>query len=962
MAFNPFTSFRKYQKFWMATILLLCMVTFVLCSNIAGESNWLLDLFRPRAGKVLAKIDGRSIYDSDLHALKDQRQLADKFMRKACDLLDKKLEALMMDKDKKLDEKNRYLVLLTTQDIRSRLQRKHYFETGTSFDDLINHLVWRQEADRLGITLVEKAVEQMFNDEVFFPAFFGQDDAQHVFAEVRGGSKNVSWRTVMDALRDEFRVNIAKLAIARAQVSAYETRGKLELKIHMPPETRISPTPYELWEAYRKNRQEYDIALLPVSAREFLPTLTYLGQVLPVPEESELQKLFDARKDKSYNPSSPESGFERPHQVKAEVISANAESNYFLKPAETLVQLRRFPVVLNTSAPWLSAVVSHVDMDRRLDIAYHNYRKLDPKHYSSVRSLDDLRITDPQNFVEVKRAMAQVPDSWFAEVLYWQHGKQRAESAATLVAGAVADPLGVAYAARVLNQVKATEKDFKAVVEEENKSRALLAARLVGAGAAPNLAPTDYFLWRYDSGQLKTSGVTGGRPFPFAQVKNEMLKKYMAGEAVKGVQHNMQKARDELEMIQNQGIQNLVEFAPTFIEKLVKKYGLTRQVTQPSPYSRDGYYDQFTIHLAPELKDLKDSYLKYFGEYNRIEGRWPNEEGYLKDDQFKRLFFDTQKFSTAQLFQAKPWPPDMTINRNRRPPQDPQNIDMKAEMAASRTRMEHEAKEGKDALVIHRFNSADKPMLFYKSKERQSSLPDKMDAEAHERVLATWRLERAREALALPRAQAIAEKLRELPESELEAALRGEAAKLGPLPGHKEKDRVVRYPSKKGPLEESTDAFARLIKFNSGDGSIGYGEFKIRKDDFEYPRDDMVTQLQTLVDAHKPVETNVKSLDEVNKKLFGMKGKVSVQILANQPRTTYYIAVVMRKLELNRDDFVQAYRKGWRSVEHQHDEFITRAQAEMSKQFMDDLIASLRVLREVTIEASEEDRKGFRDN
>jgi hypothetical protein len=60
---------------------------------------------------------------------------------------------------------------------------------------------------------------------------------------------------------------------------------------------------------------------------------------------------------------------------------------------------------------------------------------------------------------------------------------------------------------------------------------------------------------------------------------------------------------------------------------------LTRQVTQTSPYSRDGLYDRFTIHLAPELKDLKDSYLKYYREYNSIEGRWPNEDGYLKDDQ-----------------------------------------------------------------------------------------------------------------------------------------------------------------------------------------------------------------------------------------------------------------------------------------------------------------------------------------
>ena len=38
MAFNPFTSFRKYQKFWMASLVLLSMITFVLCTGLGqGE-------------------------------------------------------------------------------------------------------------------------------------------------------------------------------------------------------------------------------------------------------------------------------------------------------------------------------------------------------------------------------------------------------------------------------------------------------------------------------------------------------------------------------------------------------------------------------------------------------------------------------------------------------------------------------------------------------------------------------------------------------------------------------------------------------------------------------------------------------------------------------------------------------------------------------------------------------------
>src|SRR5437870_13379004 len=44
MPFNPFSRFRKYQKFWMATILLVCMVTFVLCTGLCGDlTQWILE-------------------------------------------------------------------------------------------------------------------------------------------------------------------------------------------------------------------------------------------------------------------------------------------------------------------------------------------------------------------------------------------------------------------------------------------------------------------------------------------------------------------------------------------------------------------------------------------------------------------------------------------------------------------------------------------------------------------------------------------------------------------------------------------------------------------------------------------------------------------------------------------------------------------------------------------------------
>ena len=50
MAFNPFVSFQKNQKFWMAAVLILCMVTFVLCTGTRDEAwtQWFISKFKKR--------------------------------------------------------------------------------------------------------------------------------------------------------------------------------------------------------------------------------------------------------------------------------------------------------------------------------------------------------------------------------------------------------------------------------------------------------------------------------------------------------------------------------------------------------------------------------------------------------------------------------------------------------------------------------------------------------------------------------------------------------------------------------------------------------------------------------------------------------------------------------------------------------------------------------------------------
>src|SRR5437867_1737512 len=99
MQFNPFTSFRKYQKFWMATVLLLCMITFVLCTGVGGDlSDRLIQLFAGKEGPPLARVNGRSLHSRELMNLRDQRNMANEFMKRALDTSIKNINNLIADK------------------------------------------------------------------------------------------------------------------------------------------------------------------------------------------------------------------------------------------------------------------------------------------------------------------------------------------------------------------------------------------------------------------------------------------------------------------------------------------------------------------------------------------------------------------------------------------------------------------------------------------------------------------------------------------------------------------------------------------------------------------------------------------------------------------------------------------------------------------------------------------------
>src|SRR4051812_1447016 len=98
MAFNPFQTFQKNQKFWMAAILLITMVTFVFCTGSGGDMQDRLIRMFSRGGPAVAEVGNRNLSNFELTRVRDDRNMVNEFMRRCCDIsiseINKKLQKI----------------------------------------------------------------------------------------------------------------------------------------------------------------------------------------------------------------------------------------------------------------------------------------------------------------------------------------------------------------------------------------------------------------------------------------------------------------------------------------------------------------------------------------------------------------------------------------------------------------------------------------------------------------------------------------------------------------------------------------------------------------------------------------------------------------------------------------------------------------------------------------------------
>jgi hypothetical protein len=722
MAFNPFTSFRKYQKFWMATILLLCMITFVLCTGVGGDlSDRLVHLFAPRRGDAVAELNSYNVYRRELDDLRQRRDIADLFMRRASQIAVTGLKERMKEPEKIPETKRKETLTLLAglqKDLGDRLARPRYFEGGVKYQDLLDFMLWLQEADRLGINFQPDAVGELVYEAVHGPyAGFDSRASRQAQWEVRNTNFAATDDLILRALRDEFRVQTAKLALSGAHPELILNPGNAVRLVSTAPQLRKPITPEQIWEDFRANRSEIDVTLIPVVVDDFLKDV-------PEPSEGDLRILYSRNRDNEFDPTTDKLSFRFPPRMKIEWVSADPESPFYRQASRTVTTLQITPAVAWT--PQLSAPLAAIRYasqsaawDASLERNY-GYLKMNPDNFQ--------RFQGPA-----------LTDAGFALALAGSLDKTPPATVAALVgrAGGLDSLLApVAYQADIYERVK---KQAAPIIAREAQRRWPLGASMVLSGAASNVLAWSNWLYALEQEQF----------LPLDAVRAELREKIELNIAHKWVVANMLDVKNKLSLT---GIQGKEKGVNLWLGKLTGRFGLEVKAT-------DRFYNRFDIDKAPSLQPFLKSFEKYRERVNIIEGRSGTATA-LKEGDFWRLFFDssiTHSVENAGLYVAKPWPPYVTAK--------------KADVFAGLN-----ATVG-DGQTIPLFEEASRPFLFWQTAFEPARAPASLD-EVRGDVVHAWKHLEAREKLALPRARAIAQALQQAGK-DLSPVLREQAAKLG---------------------------------------------------------------------------------------------------------------------------------------------------------------------------------------
>lgn len=910
MAFNPFSSFRKYQKFWLAGTILLSMVTFVLCTGVGshGLEDWLMMILGRQRGPVIAKINGKSIYRDDLSQLEQQRKIANDFMREATKILvskiDQALERIDTVKDKKLRTQEEQRLKTIRQMFQERLKEKQFFGTGTDLQELLNFIIWRDQADRLGVVLVTASVQDQLDRLLLNPILrkglsggFGAEEAYEAQRRLQDSHSRAaaSYDQILAALREEFRVEIAKLSLEGARTAALLGENPFQFSM----QTRLALTPHQLWQQYQEDLTEFDVALIPVKVEAFVSKAKE-------PDDIALKGLFQKYRTEKYNPASDTPGFADPEQVKVTWMTADPSDPHYSELAKVVTTLEKYPPIFwDSGLPGLGTIL-------RLAVGESAWDASMQRNYEQRK----------ENFNTASQYyLGYATDAHFRLPLYTKVNHPDAGMVARLVAGnasavflPTATPgfLPAGFASYQTAAYAAGGKREEAAIAQETKERTALFTSMVLSATPMPLTALGMYAEAERTPQF----------LPFPVVEPEMRQLAENKRAAEWAKAQMNEARAYLEKARGEAG-----------EMEARLRVLQQKMPGLQIHSTTQYRSQYDIDQDPNVAGFLDSYQKFFEQINYLTG-WQGTEKALKSDDFSRLFFgsdDPFSIANAGTYAPQEWPPTVTL---------PARPLLPNEALHNLPGMEDIKKGGQKLSMWSLF--ADKPILFWKTAYQRATQPTALD-QVRSEVKQAWKFQEARD-LAFNQARDIARQLeqRRTAKQNMQQALALEAGKLG--------ENIIILPH-----------VARKQRVNRGQFGLDYIAYQLPKDLIPYPRPDMAQQILALNDLRKPLQTSVVTgdaskkdedqpgtdpkLDTLNKQLFQKDlvdtGEKQIQVLTNRPRSVYYVAVVTKVYPPTLFDFQLAYQMA-RGQQQAADYFVTQAREEAAAKHRERLIEQLR--------------------
>lgn len=203
-----------------------------------------------------------------------------------------------------------------------RPAREYYFGGTADTAELLDFILWEQQADRLGIVLTETDVIAAVNHEgadqgvVTPPRFAGDKFTEEALRQL-SAVRNASPDQLAQALNREFRRVMAMEAVLGAE------GGVRSVREGVVPQMPAAGTPREFLEWYRNQRTTLKVAVLPIPVKRFV------DQIKEAPPESILKTLYEQYKGEEPDPSKPGPAFKEPRRVRVETVSARSDSPFY---------------------------------------------------------------------------------------------------------------------------------------------------------------------------------------------------------------------------------------------------------------------------------------------------------------------------------------------------------------------------------------------------------------------------------------------------------------------------------------------------------------------------------------------------------------------------------------------------------------------------------------------------------